>query len=272
MCQRMPGPRCSRHTKDAYLKAYEELTALQNTLPQGKRLNANDTARLEKARQEFSKRERDYYASPKGLAELDHRIKTAAGNNLKRREINEILWLQETALKDAAEHTLAGKVYDRARNCDTSSSLGVELNNPDNFKPLLKSRLLEKEASNKLAFCLNNNAPQQLIYETQQQALQAKRERVRAEQTFLIRASGVPWTPDAKFHPIKNFSMSKENETYVFVPNSYFSKLSNFFPLGCYSKVIEHSQDKHHNRILKLENGDSQIVPPTQHVLVLSNS
>lgn len=258
MCQKLPRPRCSKHTYDKYAKEqalYEEIATRSSS---GKKREILE--RMHQQRQRVEEARREYNASPEGLRRLEEKIADARKRRA-RGDLDDYLWQREVALKDAAEHKLAGRIYDRA---------GEGLRNPEGDQNLARAYEYERLANAKLAECINNNSSPRDVRIARSVADKAKTVRMAQEHAFIQRASGI--SPGSSKSVVAVNSISQQEEgwsTYTYIPPTEFNKVSEYFPLGAYARVDSIRKDEYGNFVLSLEGERDILVPGTKKVLAV---
>lgn len=258
MCQKLPRPRCSKHTYDRYAKEqalYEKIAASSSS---GKKREVLE--RLHQQKQRVEEAQREYNASPEGLRQLEEKIADARKRRA-RGDLDEYLWQREVALKDAAEHKLAGKIYDRA---------GEGLRNPKDDLNLSRAYEYERLANAKLAERINNGASPRDISIARSVADKAKTVRISQEHAFVQRASGISPNSSKSVVEVSRIPQQEEGwSTYTYIPPTEFNKVSEYFPLGAYARVDSVRKDQYGNFVLSLEGERDILVPGTKKVLAV---
>lgn len=257
MCSKLPGPRCSGHSLARYQKAkakYEELLAQS----EGKRRNLSP---IQQAQQKMEEARREYNASPKGLKELDANI-AIARKERKRGMLDDLIWQREVALADAQEHHVAEKIY------QASDRTGVSLRHPEQDRELMEAYAAERSAAAFLAEALNSRAGAEVIKSAREKAMRAKENRLIQEHRFLRSGSGIE-DGIKKSVPVSDVEVNDSTALYTYLPPSEFRKVSEYFPLGAYARVVNVTKDDAGNCILHLEGGGEKLVAPQKKLLAV---
>lgn len=262
MCQKFPRPRCSAHTLDKYEREQASYDALAKQI--GRSKNRKMLDELHQQHQKVDEARRDYNASPEGLRSLQEKIADARARKA-RGDLDEYSWQYEIAIQDAIEHKLAGRIYDRA---------GEELEKPHNDTNLIEAYNKEREANAKLAAVLNNSKNPVSIASAKLAAKEAKQRRLAQENSFLLRASGVPEGQKSAVEASAAHSKIKSDTSqpasyFTYLPPSDFKKVGECFPLGAYAKIEDISKDQFGNYVLMLEGGKERILPSSKKILAV---
>lgn len=269
MCKALPALRCTPHARERLAAAQDEhraLSAEYDKVKNGRNDSAKDAlaGEIDTARKKIIARERDYYASPGGIKELESSIKSATTSPEVRELLSERLRI---ARFDRSTLSVAGAVHQKAKRSIMSG------------KEVREKALAEEEvAARGLAEATDRFGPSSPQSTQQASALRgATRKRQRIEEKLRMHGAGIDpvGAHDITASSLRGVNVKKLHKAgiriHIGLNSREFGRGHKYLPYGGYGEVTDISERDDGAVVLKVE-GKAERAANQDQRLVVSRS